>query len=316
GSAAPSECSFADDTVSERSSTAMPSPERTAPASVPDRASSATASLEAARAELLTRKLNAASETAAPSHGIALHSTSALSSFVPRIDSSTDMVLKKSPSTLASFIAAQAMQEGAYSADVDPTQVRPLAACRAVFEADGPQMLNDDEVLLLVNASVIPAYALEKHLRDNIRAIKVRRALISRASGTGSLEASQLPYHHYDYSKVHGQCCENVIGVMPIPVGVAGPISIDGEMLHVPMATTEGALVASTSRGCKAITLGGGASTVLTKDGMTRGPCLQMPSVMQAGALKVWLESTEGTDEVRTAFQSTSRFAKLRSLKV
>ncbi|KAJ2141130.1 3-hydroxy-3-methylglutaryl-coenzyme A (HMG-CoA) reductase isozyme [Coemansia sp. RSA 678] len=314
GSAAPSEYSFADDTSSERESTAMPSPERTEPAKVSDKVGSASSSLEAARAELLMRKLNAANESAP--HGIALHSTSALSSFVPRIDSSTDMVLKKSPSTLATFIAAQAVQEGAYSTDVDSTQVRTLEACRAVFEADGPQMLNDDEVLLLVNASVIPAYALEKHLCDNIRAIKVRRALISRASGTGSLEASQLPYHHYDYSKVHGQCCENVIGIMPIPVGVAGPIRIDGEMLHVPMATTEGALVASTSRGCKAITLGGGASTVLTKDGMTRGPCLQMPSVVRAGALKVWLESDKGTAEVREAFQSTSRFAKLRSLKV
>ncbi|KAI9502369.1 hydroxymethylglutaryl-CoA reductase [Coemansia spiralis] len=82
------------------------------------------------------------------------------------------------------------------------------------------------------------------------------------------------------------------------------------------MATTEGALIASTSRGCKAITLGGGASTVLMKDGMTRGPCLEMPSVVAAGTLKTWLESDGGFAEVRAAFQSTSRFAKLRELKV
>ncbi|KAJ2760513.1 3-hydroxy-3-methylglutaryl-coenzyme A (HMG-CoA) reductase isozyme, partial [Coemansia nantahalensis] len=125
-----------------------------------------------------------------------------------------------------------------------------------------------------------------------------------------------LPYHHYDYSKVHGQCCENVIGVMPLPVGVAGPIRIDGQELHIPMATTEGALVASTSRGCKAITLGGGASTVLTRDAMTRGPCLQMPSAVRAGELKAWLESASGMEEVRSAFQSTSRFARLLELKV
>ncbi|KAJ2671450.1 3-hydroxy-3-methylglutaryl-coenzyme A (HMG-CoA) reductase isozyme [Coemansia sp. RSA 1085] len=297
-STASSESSFGDDT-SERGSTAAASPE----------SSKASASLEAARAELLTRKLNAASSE---NHGIPLHSTSALSSFVPRIDSSTDMVLKKSPSTLASFIASQ---EGSCSPEVDVSRVRSLNECRSVFAADGPQLLNDDEVILLINAGVIPAYALEKHLRDNIRAIKVRRALISRASSTGTLETSQLPYHHYDYSKVHGQCCENVIGIMPIPVGVAGPIRIDGELLHVPMATTEGALVASTSRGCKAILLGGGASTVLTSDGMTRGPCLQMPSVVRAGALKAWLDG-EGLEQVREAFQSTSRFAKLQRLKV
>ncbi|KAJ1727405.1 3-hydroxy-3-methylglutaryl-coenzyme A (HMG-CoA) reductase isozyme, partial [Coemansia biformis] len=311
-----------DDTTSERSTTLAASPSHIEPARLMEKAST---SLEAARAELLTRKLSAvgisgsssgSSSTSTPGHGIALHSTSALSSFVPRIDSTTDMMLKKSPSVLANFIAAHTAQEGSYSSSVDPSRVRPLEVCRAVLASDGPQLLNDDEVILLVGAGNIPAYALERHLKDNIRAIKVRRALISRASATGTLETSQLPYHHYDYSKVHGQCCENVVGVMPIPVGVAGPIRIDGEELHIPMATTEGALVASTSRGCKAITLGGGASTVLTKDGMTRGPCLQMPCAVRAGELKMWLESTEGMEEVREAFQSTSRFAKLRTLKV
>ncbi|KAJ2415285.1 3-hydroxy-3-methylglutaryl-coenzyme A (HMG-CoA) reductase isozyme [Coemansia sp. RSA 2530] len=192
---------------------------------------------------------------------------------------------------------------------------RSVEVCRVVLEAEGPAKLSDGEVLKLVAAGEIPAYALERRLRDDVRAIRVRRALVASA-GASSLPASLLPYEHYDYSGVHGQCCENVIGVMPIPVGVAGPMRIDGEMVHIPMATTEGALVASTSRGCKAITLGGGAMTVLTKDGMTRGPCLQMPNVMRAGALKIWLESDAGFADVRAAFQATSRFAKLRNLKV
>jgi len=84
-----------------------------------------------------------------------------------------------------------------------------------------------------------------------------------------------LPFESFDYDAVLGRCCENVIGYVPIPVGVAGPININGQEVQVPMATTEGCLIASTHRGCKAITLSGGANVVVTADGMTRGPCVK-----------------------------------------
>lgn len=62
-----------------------------------------------------------------------------------------------------------------------------------------------------------------------------------------------LPFSHYDYSSVIDACCENVIGYVPLPVGVAGPLLLDGKKYQIPMATTEGCIVASTNRGCRAI---------------------------------------------------------------
>ena len=53
----------------------------------------------------------------------------------------------------------------------------------------------------------------------------------------------------YDYSRVFGACCENVVGYIPIPLGIGEPLTIDEEQVHIPMATAEGTLVPFMSRG-------------------------------------------------------------------
>ena len=120
---------------------------------------------------------------------------------------------------------------------------------------------------------------------------------------------------NYDYSRVMGACCENVIGYMPIPLGIAGPLKIDGKLYPIPMATTEGTLVASTSRGCKALNAGGGVTTVLTQDAMTRGPVVEFPNITEAAKAKRWIDSPQGSTILRDAFDSMSRFARLQSLR-
>ncbi|CAO3576664.1 unnamed protein product [Absidia cylindrospora] len=191
--------------------------------------------------------------------------------------------------------------------------VRPVEECVPLMAT--PEELTDEEVVVLVQSGKMASYALEKVLGDLERAVGIRRALISRASVTKTLESSALPLANYHYDKVMGACCENVIGYMPLPVGIAGPMNIDGVHVHIPMATTEGCLVASTARGCKAINAGGGASTVVTADGMTRGPCVEFPTVLRAAECKRWIEQ-EGNAILTDAFNSTSRFARLRKMKV
>lgn len=80
--------------------------------------------------------------------------------------------------------------------------------------------------------------------------------------------------------QVKNACCENVIGYMQIPMGIAGPLKVNGVNYHIPMATCEGALVASTNRGCKL--LEGGVTAVIEKDGMTRAPVIDFKNVVDA----------------------------------
>ncbi|CAO1630431.1 unnamed protein product [Jaminaea pallidilutea] len=196
------------------------------------------------------------------------------------------------------------------------TDTRPFEQILEIYAGGGGVfMLNDEEIVTLAQKGKIAAYALEKTLQDPARAVRIRRALVSRSSITGTLESSLLPHLHYDYAQVMGACCENVVGFMPIPVGIAGPLNIDGQVTPVPMATCEGTLVASTSRGCKALNAGGGVTTVLTQDAMTRGPAIEFPSIVSAAKAKRWIDSAEGASAIKSAFDSTSRFARLASLR-
>ncbi|XP_045427559.1 3-hydroxy-3-methylglutaryl-Coenzyme A reductase isoform X3 [Pipistrellus kuhlii] len=196
-----------------------------------------------------------------------------------------------------------------------PKEPRPNEECLQILgnAEKGAKFLSDAEIIQLINAKHIPAYKLETLMENHERGVSIRRQLLSKKLPEPS-SLQYLPYRDYNYSLVMGACCENVIGYMPIPVGVAGPLCLDGKEFQVPMATTEGCLVASTNRGCRAIGLGGGASSRILADGMTRGPVVRLPRASDSAEVKAWLETPEGFTVMKEAFDSTSRFARLQKL--
>lgn len=170
--------------------------------------------------------------------------------------------------------------------------------------------LTDEEIFGHLVSGTLKDYQLEKKLGDYERAVVLRRMLYENIL---QQKLDLIPYTGYDYNKVFGANCEIVIGYVPIPVGVVGPITINGEPIYVPMATTEGCLVASTNRGCKAISAAGGCNSILLKDAITRAPCLRLPSAMRAAAVKRWVQVPENYKRVEEAFNSTTSYGRLES---
>ena len=106
---------------------------------------------------------------------------------------------------------------------------------------------------------------------------------------------------------------ENLVGAVQVPLGIAGPILVNGEYATgeflVPLATTEGSLVASYSRGMKVLTLAGGVTTTISGDAMQRAPVFAFQSARQARDFVDWI--SEHYDEIRAQAEATSHVARL-----
>jgi len=152
-------------------------------------------------------------------------------------------------------------------------------------------------------------YELEKELPP-IDAIRVRRAFIEQETGT---KLENLGIFSIDIDRVVKRNCENMIGTVQVPVGVAGPVLVDGEYAngsyYLPLATTEGALVASVNRGCSAITQAGGAQVRILHDGMTRAPVFAADNVVHARHVADWVAIHH--DELRAAAESTTSHGRM-----
>lgn len=112
--------------------------------------------------------------------------------------------------------------------------------------------------------------------------------------------------------------CENMIGATQVPLGIAGPLAIQTinnkqstiNNYYIPLATTEGALVASVSRGCKAITESGGAVVDSYRAGATRGPVFRVENLAESDRLNRFLE--DHFEELQTIAASTSHHLTLK----
>lgn len=106
---------------------------------------------------------------------------------------------------------------------------------------------------------------------------------------------------------------ENMIGTIQIPLGYAGPVRITGEYAKgdflVPLATTEGALVASISRGMSVMNDGGGVRTMVCADAMTRAPVLRVDGIEHGKRVMEWIDSH--MDAINEAVASTTSHGRL-----
>lgn len=208
------------------------------------------------------------------------------------------------------------IQPPAASAPVcsDPASLKPSASSKGIANL---KELPDEDIAALVLSNQVKDHELEKRL-DPFRAVDVRRiAAAKKLQGvlnTTSNPLDTLPSQpSLDYGRVHGANCEIVVGYVPLPVGLVGPLTLNQESVYVPMATTEGCLVASTNRGAKAISQGGGCEARIVRDGITRAPCVRMATAMEAADLKVWCETPANFSRLKAAFESTTSFGKLKA---
>src|SRR3954449_3171326 len=110
---------------------------------------------------------------------------------------------------------------------------------------------------------------------------------------------------------------EHFTGVAQIPLGVAGPLLVNGEHaqgeFYVPLATAEGTLVASYNRGMKLVREAGGVKTTVMDDAMQRAPAFVFDSARESRAFGRWL--IENFDQIKAAAETTTKSGRLRDIE-
>ena len=211
------------------------------------------------------------------------------------------------------------------AADVDALAF-PMGARMSVTIRDRRLTGGPHELSVAVRAD--PFGDLAFHVTDHLAEPMDRGVTIPRLADDWSQEAVDArrefvveatgyrPTHLFDTTvtaeQTHGNI-EHFIGAAQVPVGLAGPLRINGEHAHgdflVPMATTEGTLVASYNRGMKALTLAGGVTTTVLEDHMQRAPVFAFDSAREARDFAAYVR--EHLADLRAAAAATTRHGEL-----
>ncbi len=142
---------------------------------------------------------------------------------------------------------------------------------------------------------------------------EVRRQFIKQKTGAELVHTGQFSI---DPAVLPGNI-ENFIGIVQMPVGVAGPVLVNGEHakgeFYVPLATTEGTLVASYSRGMRVINECGGVKTTVVEGFMQRAPAFIFKDAREARDFGHWIE--ENFDNIKTVSETTTSVGKLEHIQ-
>jgi len=152
--------------------------------------------------------------------------------------------------------------------------------------------------------------------KDNYSAtiIEARQAYVEKTAGVDLHHTRQ---YSFDPKITEGNI-ENFTGVVQTPLGFAGPLLIKGEHAQgeflIPLATTEGTLVASYSRGMKVLNLSGGVVCTVQEDCMQRAPVFIFDSAREARSFKQWVE--QHLPEIRREAEATTGHGKLSHIEI
>jgi hydroxymethylglutaryl-CoA reductase (NADPH) len=139
----------------------------------------------------------------------------------------------------------------------------------------------------------------------------------SALSFAGDSRRELLDAHSQAQSQSYSANVENFIGTVKVPVGVIGPLRVNGSFAQrdyfVPLATTEATLIASYGRGAKLITSVGGCSALCTNEGLARAPGFAFRALHEAAEFAVWLPVA--LPELAAVTARTSRYAQLLNVR-